>query len=268
MFDSNKFVDKLFYNSKREYTRTDGNVDYLDGTGLSRPIDIPKPQRIFIVIIVVVAAIIGIFIIKDTVITSLQSTVLAEKTMTENLARPASIESIPYLPDLIDLDNANIINKLESNGGNYYSVTESSNSTDLRIYKIPDDMNIADAAVQYRRGIGALTAADATFLLNGSWTLTVDRSGTTSAVIHYADFATGDPATAIQSAIAKEGFASDSITESGVDESNNTFTTGTLKIGETDCIWKVSALPLDEVHSIYGMPENACYVGIRVTKTV
>lgn len=266
MVDSNKLVEKLFYSSKREYTRTDGNIAYLDTTGLTRPLGIPKPQRIFVAILVVIAIVIGIFIIKDTVISSLQATVLAEKTISSNLARPASIESIPHLPDLIDLDDAAIISALEKNGGNFYSATEMADSGNLTIYKIPDDLAVADAAIQYRRGIGSLTAADATFLLNGSWSLSVDRMGTTSMIVRYADFSTKDPTTAVQNALAKEEFDTASITETGVDDSDNTFTTGTLKVGDTECIWKISALPLSDVYSIHGMPEDACYVGVRLTK--
>lgn len=268
MVDSSKIVEKLFYSSHRDYTRTDGNVAYLDGTRLTRPNEIPKPQRIFIVILVIVAIIIGIFIIKDTVISSLQATVLAEKTVSENLARPASIESIPHLANLIDLDDGAIISTLEASGGSYYSAAEASSAENLTIYRIPDDLSVADAAIQYRRGIGALNVSDATFLLNGSWSLQVDRQGSTSMVVRYADFTTGDPETAVQSALAKEGFSADSITESGIDESDNTFTSGTIDVGGTNCIWKISALPLSEVYSIHGMPEESCYVGIRLTKTV
>lgn len=267
MFESNKLVEKLFYSGNREYTRVDGNVTYLDGRNLTRPTEIPKQQRIIMIALVAVAVVIGIFIIKDTVISSLQATVLAEKTIAENLARPASIESIPHLPNLIDLDDAAIITALEKGGGNYYSAAEMTNSNNLTIYKIPDDLSVADAAVQYRRGIGSLTAADATFLLNGSWSLSVDRLGTTSMVVHYADFSTGDPQIAIQNALAKEGFDVSSITDSGIDDSNNTFTTGTIKVGDTDCIWKISALSLDNVYSISGLPEDSCYVGVRLTKT-
>jgi hypothetical protein len=87
-------------------------------------------------------------------------------------------------------------------------------------------------------------------------------------VVRYIDFSTGDPQIAVQNAIMKEGFDTGSITESGEDDSGNTFSTGSFTIDDASYTWKVSALPLEEIYSISGLPEkSACYVGVRVTRS-
>ena len=84
-------------------------------------------------------------------------------------------------------------------------------------------------------------------------------------VVRYADFSTADPQVAVQNALTKQGFNPESITESGVDDSGNTFSLGSIDVDGTMCTWKISALPLKDMYSISGLPEDACYIGVRVT---
>ncbi len=266
MADFHKLVDHLFYNGKRGYTRTDGSIDYLDGTGLARPADMPKPQRIFVAVLVVIAIVIGFFIIRGTVIDTLRTTILAEQTINENISRPASIDSIPKVADLINLGDEMILSTLQASGDSFLNSSENSENGNLVVRRAPKDITLDEIANLLTHGVGALNAADATRLLTGSWTLNVERTGATSIVVRYADFVTGNPQTAIQNAMEKEGFDRNSVTESGEDDSGNTFMTGTLVAGDSQCIWRVSALPLDDVYSINGLPEDACYVGVRLTK--
>jgi hypothetical protein len=83
-------------------------------------------------------------------------------------------------------------------------------------------------------------------------------------VVRYADFTTGDPQVAIRSALEKEGFDANNV-ESGVDDSGNSFSTGGVDVNGTQCTWRISAVPLSDYYAISGMPENACYVGVRIT---
>ncbi len=46
----------LFKSRRNEYVDTEGPVRYLDGSGLERPLDIPKPQIAVMIAFVVVAA--------------------------------------------------------------------------------------------------------------------------------------------------------------------------------------------------------------------
>ena len=265
MPDFRTAIDRIHYENRRGYTKKRGNISYLDGTPLSRPFDMPRAQRIIALVIVAVAVVIGFALVNNLVIARFQAAADEEKAVIENLARGSSIETIPNVASLIGLDNDGIKAAFAESGYTIYDATKQDDSTDMVLYRIPPDMDLSEAAVLYGRGVGSLDAADASRLLNGSWYFAVDRVNGTSMVVRYADFTSGDPEVAVHDAIAKEGFSAESITDSGVDDSGNTYSMGTLDAGGTTCTWKVSALPLKEMYSIAGLPENACYVGVRVT---
>ena len=101
-------------------------------------------------------------------------------------------------------------------------------------------------------------------LLNGSWTLTVDRSDTLTMAVKYADFSSSTLEAAIQAAVAAEGFQAASAS-TDTDEVGNTFQTGTVDIDNVTYTWRVSAAPLSDKYDIKGLPSTAAYVGIRLT---
>ena len=70
---------------------------------------------------------------------------------------------------------------------------------------------------------------------------------------------------AFRKALEAEGFDPESVAESGVDDSGNTYSMGTVDVDGVLCSWKISALKLDEIYSISSAPEEACYVGVRLT---
>ena len=257
-------ADRLFYTNRKSYTNQDGNIAYLDAKGLKRPFSMPMAQRVIAAIIVIAAIVLGYLFIDKTVLTTYREAEAFEKTIEENLARPASIDSLPNVASLMSLDNEGIMATFGESGYQIYDMTELNDSYDLMLCKLPDDMSVDEVAAMYASGIGSLQATEATKLLNGSWTLGVDRENWTT-ILRYADFKTGDPQIAVQNAVTKQGFDPASITESGVDDSGNTFSTGTIETDGGLCVWKVSALPLDEIYSISGLPEDACYVGVRLT---
>lgn len=269
MIDAEKLAESLHYDGTREYTRVDGDVAYLDGKRLGRPAEMPRPQRNVLKVIVAIAVIIGAIILFRTVISPLQASLTAGETVAANIERPASLPTVPPMGELITMDDASIKALIEEEGYSFYDATSLTDSGNMMLLKLPDDVSVEEAGALYLRGIGSLSAADATRLLCGSWMLSVDRINTTSMVVRYADFTTGDPQTAIQNALAHEGFDSATVTDSGVDDSQNTYTAGIIGSEEGDEVrytWRVSALPLDEMYSIRDLPEDACYVGIRVTK--
>ena len=257
-------ADRLFYTNRKTYTDREGNIAYLDAKGLKRPFSMPMAQRVIAAIIVVAAIFIGYMFVDKTVLNTYREAAAFEKTIEENLARPASIETLPNVVGLMPLDNETIVASLNETGLKFYDMTELNDSYDLMVCKLPDDMTAEEAAALYATGIGSLQATQATKLLNGSWTLGVDRENSTM-IVRYCDFKTGDPQIAVQNAVIKEGFDTASITESGVDDSGNTFSTGTIETESGTYVWKVSALELDEIYSISGLPEKACYVGVRLT---
>lgn len=267
MIDAEKLAESLHYDGTREYTRVDGDIAYLDGKRLGRPSEMPRPQRNVLRVIVAIAVIIGAVILFRMVIAPLQASLTVEETVAANIERPASLATVPPMGELVTMDDASIKALFEEEGYSFYDATALTDSGNMMLLKLPDDMSVEEAGAMYLRGIGSLSAADATRLLCGSWMLSVDRINTTSMVVRYADFTTGDPQAAIQSALAHEGFDSATVTDSGVDDSQNTYTAGIIGTEEdVRYTWRVSALPLDEMYPIRNLPEDACYVGIRVTK--
>lgn len=265
MQNPKSFVDRIYYDGRREYTDKQGEINYLDGTRLRRPATMPKTQRVIALVILAVAVVIGAIMVDNLVISKWRNSANAEQAIAENLAREASIESTPVMSGLINLDNNAIKVALESAGNKLYDASATDDESDMILYRIPPDMTANEVASLYVKGIGALDAPQASKLLNGSWHFVVDRVGAVSMVVRYADFSNADPEIAVQDAFAKQGFDSTSVTGSGVDESGNTYTSGTIEVDGTPCTWKISALPLDDIYSISGLPANACYVGVRIT---
>ena len=54
----------LFKSRRNEYADTDGPVRYLDDSGLRRPLDMPRPQIAIMFAFVLVAALIGGYLLS------------------------------------------------------------------------------------------------------------------------------------------------------------------------------------------------------------
>lgn len=265
MPDLHSLVDRLYYTNRRDYTVKKGNVAYLDASPLKRSLSMPAGQRVVAIIIVAAAIILGVLFVNNTVLASIREAEAAEKAITDNLARQASIDTVPIMSDLVKLDDDEIRAAFANAGYTIFDASALNTSVDMALYKLPADMTTDEAAGMLSKGVNSLTAAEATKLLNGSWYFATERSGGTSMVVRYADFATADPQVAVVHALEKQGIDSSTISESGVDDSGNTFSMGTAEIGKKAYTWKISALPLGDMYSINKMPEGACYVGVRFT---
>ncbi len=265
MPDLHSLAERLYYTNRRTYSTKEGNVAYLDGSPLRRPITMPGAQRVTMGIIVIVAIVIGVIFINNTVLASMRETAATQQAITDNLARQASIETIPQMTEMVVLSDSEIKESFEKSGFTIIDVTTTKEDDEMILYRVPSDMDADEATAMYALGMNTLTAPQATKLLNGSWSFTADRAGVTSMVVRYADFSTGDPATAVSSAIGHEGFDPTAVSESGVDESGNTFSMGVVEVDGKAYTWKVSALPLSDMYSISGVPEESCYVGVRLT---
>lgn len=265
MPDLHSLTERLYYTNRRRYTVKNGNVAYLDGTPLRRPISIPAGQRVLAIVIVIAAIVLGGMFFNATVLSSIREAEVAKQAVSDNLARQASIDTIPIMTDVVALDDNEIRKKFTNDGYTVFDASSLANSDDMVLYKLPSDVSVQDASVMLSKGVNGLTAADATKLLNGSWYFASERSGGTSMVVRFADFATANPQEAVMKAINKEGFDATKISESGVDESGNTYSMGVVEVDKKAYTWKVSALPISEMYSTKNLPEDACYVGVRLT---
>lgn len=266
MDKTHSLLERIMGPVGRSYTKRKGGVRYLDGTSLARPNGIKGGQRLILLLIAAIAIGVGAFFIYNTIYASIREAALAEQSVAENLTRTASIKSLPDMTTLINLSDDEVLARLEESDYQIYNVTTDGSTSGISVYKLPDDVTVDDAAVLYARGIDRLNASQATRILVGSWYLSTDRTGTGSMVVRYADFSTGDMQVAIQNALATQPFAPDSVADTGVDDAGNTYASGRIDVDGVPCVWRISVLPLSDMYSVSNLPEESCYVGIRITK--
>ena len=245
-----------------DYSIEQGNVRYMDGSSLLRPVDMPRSQKIIMAVFVVIAIIIGFRLATGAITAVSDSNTQSKASVEENLARSVSY-NLPVLTQMVDMDDQAILDSLTAAGYTVYNQT-AEGTAGLDLVKLPEDVTVADAAAMYAKGVGSLSASQAALLLNGSWTLSVDRSDTLSMAVKYADFSSSSLEAAIQAAIAAEGFEA-SGASMDTDEVGNTFQTGTVVVDGVTYTWRVSAAPLSDKYDIKGLPSTAAYVGIRLT---
>ena len=258
-------ADILYYDSERDYDVRRGDVMYLDDKPLKRKKSPGTAGKIFILAVVIVAAVLGGIFINDTLLAPIREAENIQTQTAENLKRPSGLETLPIVPSLINLDDAGIIQAFADAGYEWYDMTEANGGT-LTIFKLPDDVPLAEGEALLVRGINSLNSAQASKSLQGSWRFSADRVGGTSMVARYVDFSTGTPEVALQNALAKEGIDPNTQTESGTDDHGNTYILGNMEVDGVPCTWRISALPLSEIYEVSGLPEKAVYVGVRVSK--
>ena len=185
-----------------DYSIEQGNVRYMDGSSLLRPVDMPRSQKIIMAVFVVIAVIIGFRLAAGAITAVSDSNTQSKTSVEENLARPVSY-NLPVLTQMADMDDQAILDSLTAAGYTVYNQT-AEGTAGLDLVKLPSDVTVADAAAMYAKGVGSLSASQAALLLNGGWTLTVDRADTLSMAVKYADFSSSTLEAAIQSAIAAE----------------------------------------------------------------
>ena len=245
-----------------DYSIEQGNIRYMDGSSLLRPMDMPRSQQIVMGIFVIIAVVIGVRLAAGAITAVNDSNAQSQASVEENLARSVSY-NLPVLTQMVDMDDQAILDSLTAAGYTVYNQT-AEGTAGLDLVKLPSDVTVADAAAMYAKGVGSLSASQAALLLNGSWTLTVDRADNLSMAVKYADFSSSTLEAAIQAAIAAEGFEASSASMD-TDEVGNTFQTGTVDIDGDTYTWRVSVAPLSDKYDIKGLPSTAAYVGIRLT---
>lgn len=261
-------VGSLLKNSDDEQKATrrklDGPIIYPNGQALNRPLDMPKNVRLGMTVVMIIAAIIGIAFLAWYFDGIVNEPKRQQEAITESLSKDVSYD-LPSLYSLMPLDDASIYQTLEASGLSLYEMPAKEGSSLYQLVKLPPDVSAVDAGTMYLAGMDNISAADAARLLNGSWDLQVDRQNGTNMVLHFADFSSGNVDTAVQSALSAEGLTDANIEDSGEDSAGNTYVSGTITGDAGTYSWRVSALPLSEIYSISGLPENAVYVGIRMT---
>lgn len=259
-------ADAYTLHTPRGYENT--KIDYPDVSVLGRPLDMPHSVRSGLLIFLAVAAVIGaIFLFRyfDVVV---NAPAREAAQVTENVTRHVPY-NLPVLLDLMPQSDAEIMESLSSSNETLFERTPigTNESGGFQVIRLPEDVSIADAAAIYLAGIDKASAASASRLLNGAWNLSVTREAPYSISLRYADFSSGSIENAIQNALLAENLEVEEESESGVDDSGNTYVTGLVDRNGTAYQWRVSVIPLSEVYEIKGLPEDSLYVGIRMTES-
>ena len=257
----------MFFNSRNKgYIDTGQPVRYLDGSSLTRPIDLPRKSIYIAGIFVLVASIIGIIMLINIFDNTMNSSKKEAETVQANIARDVSYD-LPSLSSLIVLDNEDILQSFTDAGLVIYNKTNTEENPDgLDLVKLPADVSEAQAATYYAKGLNKLSATDASRLFKGSWTLNLTRDEGCDVRVKYVDFSSGSVDAALQAAIAAEGLSDSNLGDAGTDEAGNTYQEGTININDTTYNWRASAIALSSVYNISGLPNTAVYVGVRLSE--
>lgn len=247
--------------------KVNGNIRYLDDGGLNRPLDMPPNVRKGMLAALTLACAIGCAILFGYFDAMVGAPQRDQEAMQENLARDVSLD-LPQLSALINMSDQDIMNALSSTGCALYEKTPvgTSENGGFEVIKLPEGVSLEEAGLIYLAGLSNASASDASRLLNGSWTLSTDHSSGANIRVRYADFKSGTADVAIQAAKEAEGLSNAQATDAGVDDSGNTYQAGTVEIDGETCSWRVSVIALSEMYSVSGLPEDALFVGVRLSK--
>lgn len=242
-------------------------IDYPNIDLLNRPLDMPGPVRKGLLIFLAAAALIGgIFLVRyfDVVI---NAPAREEAQVIENTTRVVPY-NLPVLLDLAPLSDADMMAQLNASGDTLFERTPigTNENGGFQVVRLPEGVTVTDAAALYLTGLDNASASSVSRLLNGAWDLTVTREAPYNLFLRYADFSSGSIENAIQNALLTEELEALEETESGIDDSGNTFVAGTVDHDGVSYAWRVSVIALSEVYAVTGLPEDALYVGIRMTE--
>ena len=255
---------------RRNVFKENPNVYYLNGESLSRPLAIPpdiKKKRWIFVGIAVIIACLMLFFYFDQIVSAPART---EAEMHEMLSRDVATNP-PDLLKMLSMTDKKIKSSLSKTATkNDYAILDLSSDktpTEMNLVKIPSDVTEEEGSELYSQGLNNLNALQLVSLLNGGWDLNVDRTSGLNISLHYADFKSNSPSSAIAQAIAAEGLSRGTTSETGDDDGfGNYFSTGSIMINNIDYAWTVSSTYLSEVYPVSGIPDTATYVGVRIIR--
>ena len=136
MASKKTLADILYYDSERQYDVRKGDVMYLDAAPLQRKNKMSTGRRVFVLVVVAVAVFFGYQFINMTIISPMVEAANIQTATAENLKRPSSLETLPTMTEMINLDDDMIRWTFEDAGYQYYDMTEASGGT-LTLFKLP-----------------------------------------------------------------------------------------------------------------------------------
>ncbi|MDO5117223.1 MAG: hypothetical protein Q4D34_01865 [Eggerthellaceae bacterium] len=245
--------------------RTNENVRYYDASALERAPLFPSSYKKFALIIVLIAAIVGVGAFLYYNYTVLQAPARTQAAIEDALSQEVSAD-YPYLESYVGWSADEVVADLDANGISHFEIPSSDPSGNTYVlFHAPSTLSAEDAQSYYEKGINKLEAPKAAQLLYGGWELSISSDPASGIRVRYADFKSGSIDAAIASAISQQGLADSEMKESGTDTSGNTYQTGTIEIDEEEYTWRISALKLSDVYSV-DISDDAIFVGIRINQ--
>ncbi|MDO5118065.1 MAG: hypothetical protein Q4D34_06225 [Eggerthellaceae bacterium] len=248
--------------------REDGPVTYLEADSLEKPIEMPMSDYRRLIPILLLA-----ILLSAAVIIAYNMSVMGDVQKTRDavaaaIDRDVSLD-LPPLQEYAGKTNEAMLASLKSAGYTIYDNTndEDRNVDGFDVFKVASDMDAEKAANAYSQGLENLGAVDTARYLKGSWRFLVSRANGAEIRLRYADFDASDPKAAIQAAAEAQGFEDANIADAAVDTMGNTNLSGTFKKDKVEYTYTISSCDLSQVYDIEGIPENAQFVGIRVTES-
>lgn len=118
-----------------DYSIEQGNIRYMDGSSLLRPMDMPRSQQIVMAVFVVIAVIIGVRLAAGAITAVNDSNAQSQASVEENLSRTVSY-NLPVLTQMADMDDQAILDSLAAAGYTVYNQT-AEGTAGLDLVKLP-----------------------------------------------------------------------------------------------------------------------------------
>lgn len=189
-------------------------------------------------------------------------TIGSQAAVNNNLSKAVEY-NIPIVAKYKDMSNAEIDNELT----NMIQIVNEHDAQDPNYYdkyKAPDPNEYDKANKIVSKGLSNLNSDEASYIYNGGWQLTVDRTSTPSSRVKYVDFKSNTEDAAIKAAIDTQNFVDTYIDSSGKDELGNTYTSGSAKYNGKTIMFRISAIKFNEAYNIQ-LPDNAIIIGIKIS---
>lgn len=248
------------------YGEQDGPVIRYKASSFDRPIEFPANDKRRLALIVAIAVLLSAALIIAYNMAVIGDSAQTQVKVAAAIDRGVELD-LPKMEDYAGKTNEAMLETFKSAG---YTMYDNSNEEDRNVdgfdmFKLASDVDPETAGEAYAQGIENLSSVEAARYLSGSWRFLVSRANAVELRLRYADFTATDAKEAIQTAIDSQGFKDADVNDIALDTMGNSNVSGTFKKDKVTYAYTISACDLSQVYDIDGAPENAQFVGIRVT---
>lgn len=246
-------------------TEDDQPIRYLDPGSLARPIDMPRNQRMLVLVFVAIAALIGTLII-NCVLGGMGSDGNTTSQEVQQIIAETGDLNLPALADYTINDADGIKTRLDNAGIDCYDNSKNSDY-DLELVYVPNGMKSSDVKGILSDGIKSADTATAARYICGSWRLTGNFGSGVDLRVRYCDMTATTATAALKDAANSQGLTIKKKAKQTTDSAGNTSVSGTTTYQGNTYKWTISACDLSNVYSVSGIPGSAQYVGIHLTSS-